>query len=243
MQNVKPFARPHTHTPIHVYSVCACVCKACTGGSCCSFVLQRRLWCIINPIVIVAICNCGLSFVTAQQQHYYEIIYQWTAAHECRTSVNIVVSLKKKYNTNTHTNAGKKNGKERRANERMRVMESERGGNYTQIVAYCATVVVVYIAKCAMCNGKQKINTIESGSLSGTVGTMHIQVDTSSGLNLWGKNNQYILAMYTFENKCICMYKCTYELHTYVSSYVHMYEHTLEKVSLMRFVKNNHQIN
>lgn len=100
---------------------------------------------------------------------------------------------------------GKKNGKERRANERMRVMESERGGNYTQIVAYVAFVVVVYIAKCAMCNGKQKINTIESGSLSGTVGTMHIQVDTSSGLNLWGKNNQYILAMYTFENKCICI--------------------------------------
>lgn len=120
--------------------------------------------------------------------------------------------LKKKYNTNTHTNAGKKRmgRSDGRTNERMRVMESERGGNYTQIVAYCATVVVafvvvVYIAKCAMCNGKQKINTIESGSLSGTVGTMHIQVDTSSGLNVWGKNNQYILAMYTFENKCICI--------------------------------------
>lgn len=92
---------------------------------------------------------------------------------------------------------GKKNGKERRANERKRVIERVREEETTtQIVAYCATVVVVvvYIAKCAMCNGKQKINTIESGSLSGTVGTMRIQVDTTSGLNMWGKNLQ-----------CICM--------------------------------------
>lgn len=230
MQNVKPFARPHTC--LQCVCVRACVCKACTGGSRCSLVLQRRLWCIINPIVIVAICNCGLSFVTAQQQHYYEIIYQWTAAHECRTSVNIVVSLKKSTNTNTHTHecGEKKNGKERRANERMRVMVTERGGNYNTntIVAYCATVVVavvvVYIAKCAMCNGKQKINTIESGSLSGTVGTMHIQVDTSSGLNMWGKKILYIhtiqMHMYMYVCMCVCM-----DVHMYVC----MYEHTLEK--------------
>lgn len=62
-------------------------------------------------------------------------------------------------------------------------VREEEGGikTTTQIVAYCATVVlvvVVYIAKCVMCNGKQKINTIERWSLSGTVGTMHIQVDT-----------------------------------------------------------------
>lgn len=42
-----------------------------------------------------------------------------------------------------------------------------RSGNQTTTQIVAVVVVVAYIA---MCNGKQKINTIDSGSHAGTVG-------------------------------------------------------------------------